>query len=449
MCRQFFPPCESKNNYYPALVYMKSATIALLVVALFLSNNVVAQRPFDLFDSLFQQGQFPVPLDITDAPVFLGFFDSYTQRSRHDNSVSFRVDHYVKNTGDSSWHLNDFNHGLKISDAGKLIKNIRFQPSKYPDKNIQGISHVIFHDMQLFHIKSWSHTDPHCYQYLLEVFDRSNKRYQSFSGNVGLRAITQTGTSIRIDNQDIIFKAVELHSNDIPKNNTRAYLQSIKGHNFNTIILKSPCDNAVFNLCDSIGLYIVQEVSHAQFNSTEQMLEYLVERKEHPSFIAWRDVGLRADHARILRTLDSHRALVKDFPYGTVKNWNQLDSVARAVIKNKQQIFHVNVNTLISGINITRDEYFSDAHKITFTWAIRANNVVVQQDGIGKLIFRANVAEVALPVAANEFAQAGYSYEFSIIVREGNNSYTPGDTIALNKFQYVHNHDTLTLKRLY
>ena len=381
--------------------------------------------------------------------VHLAFFYSKTDRSKSGKQVSFEVEQYLKNKGDSNWFTRDFNYYIKLFDGEKMIKAAKSTPNKYPSNNHEGVVHTRFNDMNILDVKSWSHSNPYFYRYTIEILDKNDKPYQVFYEKFGFRDVNQSLNEIIIDNRIILFKAVEVYPENIPFDSLSSYLRSIKVHNLNSIILKTEGSKTIFDICDSIGLYVIQEISDYSFFSLPSLLDYFTRRKEHPSFIVWKDVGLNSKWVNILKRLDSGRPIIKIFSYPVINNWDKIGSLGRAEIKNKFQIINFHFNPESSVLRLKLEEYFKYTDNIILKWVVKEGDSIFKAGRIDTITFNQNETEEILPVKIHQFDSIKLSYEFQIIINEDIYPYKKGDIIALSKFQYYNEEGQIVLKIVY
>ncbi len=153
--------------------------------------------------------------------------------------------------------------------------------------------------------KLWSAENPALYTVRLELLHK-NEVIESLERKTGFRRVERSGNQMLVNGQPITIKGVNRvefdpdYGRHVPYEVLVQDLHLMKQHNVNTIRLAiAPHHPALFELCDTLGLYLINEVNN-ETNSkkisdgpdwTAMFLDRtrrLVERdKNHPSIIIW------------------------------------------------------------------------------------------------------------------------------------------------------------------
>ncbi len=166
--------------------------------------------------------------------------------------------------------------------------------------------------------KTWSAENPALYTVRLELLHKS-KVIERLERRTGFRRVERSGNQMLVNGQPITIKGVNRvefdpdYGRHVPYEVLLKDLHLMKQHNVNTIRLAiAPHHPALFDLCDTLGLYLINEVNN-ETNSkqvsdgpewTAMFLDRtrrLVERdKNHPSIIIW-SLGNESSMGRNLR----------------------------------------------------------------------------------------------------------------------------------------------------
>ena len=157
-------------------------------------------------------------------------------------------------------------------------------------------------------IKPWTSETPNLYNVFIELADEKGKCQEVVSQRVGFRRIEVKERELRVNGKAIIIHGVNRHDHHHVTGKTqnidelKQELISMKLHNINAIrTAHYPNDHRVLDLCDEIGLYVLDEAnceSHARLRSLaldpryhhaiEQRTKRMLQRdRNHPSVIGW------------------------------------------------------------------------------------------------------------------------------------------------------------------
>jgi hypothetical protein len=155
-------------------------------------------------------------------------------------------------------------------------------------------------DLMIAHPKLWTAETPNLYTAVFTLEDASgivlHREYQKF----GFRTIEyRTSDGVYVNGKKVIFKGVNRHSlrpesgRTLSKAKCIKDVNLIKSMNMNAVRLSHyPADPEFYDACDSLGLYVMDELTgwhHAYDTATGQELvkEMVTRDVNHPSIIFW------------------------------------------------------------------------------------------------------------------------------------------------------------------
>jgi beta-galactosidase len=165
-------------------------------------------------------------------------------------------------------------------------------------------------------VKPWSAEAPNLYQVICEIMNSKGKVVEARTLRVGFRRVEVAERRLRINGQAVVLLGVNRHDHDPVNGKTpsvetmRAELIQMKRANINAVrTAHYPNDPALLDLCDELGLYVVDEAnveSHARHKSLALDPRYapaIVDRtrrmvardRNHACIIGW-SLGNEAGH---------------------------------------------------------------------------------------------------------------------------------------------------------
>lgn len=149
-------------------------------------------------------------------------------------------------------------------------------------------------------IKAWSAETPNRYEAVFSLTDAQGKVLHRERQKFGFRTIeVREHDGIYVNNQKMMFRGVNRHSFRPESGRTLSYaknledVQLMRSMNMNAVRLSHyPADPEFLDICDSLGLYVINEQpgwhqAHATITGT-QLVEAMVKRDQnHPSVIFW------------------------------------------------------------------------------------------------------------------------------------------------------------------
>ena len=154
----------------------------------------------------------------------------------------------------------------------------------------------------------WSAEAPHLYTVVLTLVSPGGKHLETTAVRVGFRSIEVRNRNLLINGKRVLIKGVNRHDHDdrkgkaLSREDMRRDALLLKRYNFNAVRCSHyPNDPYWLDLCDELGLYVVDEAnveSHDYFHQISHDRRYasafldravrMVERdKNHPSIIFW------------------------------------------------------------------------------------------------------------------------------------------------------------------
>lgn len=185
--------------------------------------------------------------------------------------------------------------GLIKEPDGKIVARFK--------EPLQKETKQIFKEITLNHPLLWNAETPNLYQ--LEYSLYAPKRVQRFTSKFGVREVLVEKNVIKLNGKKIKLRGVDLHETDpfhgklVSEEMNLKDLKMMKDANINFIRCSHyPRDPRFYELCDSIGMYVMDEVpfgygdSHLYDKSYQDILltraDATVRRdKNHPSVLFW------------------------------------------------------------------------------------------------------------------------------------------------------------------
>jgi len=154
----------------------------------------------------------------------------------------------------------------------------------------------------------WSTEMPHLYTVVVTLKNREGETVESTATRIGFRSIEVKDRSLLINGRRVLIKGVNRHDHHeskgkaLDRETLRLDALTMKRFNFNAVRTSHyPNDPYWLDLCDEVGLYVVDEAnleSHAYYHQVARDRRYagafldralrMVERdKNHPSIILW------------------------------------------------------------------------------------------------------------------------------------------------------------------
>jgi hypothetical protein len=205
-------------------------------------------------------------------------FESYIERVTID----------AKASGD--FNMQVFSKGIQPNET------IEFQVFDPTGKALADPSQVTAADnaeikKQFSQIRTWNPENPHLYQIVLTLKDASGQVIYTFTKKFGFRTVESKPDGIYVNGVKVIFKGINRKSADLGNYRTseEAYLADIntmKDLNMNAVRLSYyPVDPLYFDLCDSIGLFVIDELPGAE--AKKMVKDIVFSGLNHPSVVCW------------------------------------------------------------------------------------------------------------------------------------------------------------------
>ena len=258
---------------------------------------------------------------ITDAALVPGLIDSdgtlgvdvtVSLHEPGDWSVEVRVGRYSFRQRVPEWHNSD-PHAQAYTWRGSRVSGT----------------------MRVGDVAAWTHETPRMYGARV-ILRNGNRVVDSIDRRVGFRRVEIADNALLINGVPVVINGVNRHETHPDRGRTvtvadmRRDLELMKRHNINAVrTAHYPNDEAFYDLCDELGLYVIDEAnieSHArwaQLCDDPSYLPQFVDRaarmvlrdRSHPCIIAWslgNESGDGANHAAVaawIRSFEPTRPL--------------------------------------------------------------------------------------------------------------------------------------------
>jgi beta-galactosidase len=192
--------------------------------------------------------------------------------------------------------LEDISRGWKVTaqlqtltgkNVGRAMTDwvpVGLGPYRYP-------GHVVDVSCEVPKVSAWSAEHPHRYQLVVSLVDPAGKTSEQIVETIGFKRVEMVPGSMLINGKRVMIRGVNRHDHHPNKgkavsvDDMRADLITMKRHNINAVRCSHyPNDPRFLDMCDELGLYVVDEAnveSHAFQESLTQdpvWLSTMVER---------------------------------------------------------------------------------------------------------------------------------------------------------------------------
>jgi hypothetical protein len=387
--------------------------------------------------------------------VHVAFYYPFTSLYGTSMYPTFTIDQFFKNFGDSTWRMSDhhFNLTIKRSEADTVL--FRYFKGSDLSKNRQGYEFSSIHNIGTLKDESvllWNAITPYVYSYVIEILNREQKPYEFFYGKVGFRQIQLLKNTIRVNRSEVNLRAVRLeiglsedHDEIIQK------LRQLKVNNVNTIVLSLRAPTYVLDWCDVNGLYVVQEMTDSTFENLQELLQYFVDTRDHPSLIFWNDTGASRDIVKILKRLERYRPMTNNFNTYQyfVNDWFSLNREDQEKLKRQFQLYDFYYIPATNQLSINRKEGFRFENHLSVEWTISDSLNIISSGSLPLPEFHQNKLEVKISGDMISYIDCEHSYDFKIVINTDCYPYHKGDVIGLSKFSYRYKDGVLVYTRDY
>lgn len=174
--------------------------------------------------------------------------------------------------------------------------------------------------------KPWSSESPTLYRLLVSLKDPEGRLREVVTTCVGFRRVEVVGRELRINGRPVPIRGVNRHDHDerfgkaVTREGMRADVLLMKRFHFNAVrTAHYPNDPYFYELCDELGLYVVDEAnveSHASLQSLskdpryefailDRILRMVRRDRNHPSIIVW-SLGNESGYAPVHEAARAH-----------------------------------------------------------------------------------------------------------------------------------------------
>ncbi len=212
---------------------------------------------------------------------------------------------------------------VRVDLAGRsAIADVRFEhpteslPNWLMFEGRRAVTELVVPD-----VAPWSAEVPNLHRLAVTLLDADGIEIDVVSLDVGFRRVEVVGHELRVNGRAVLVKGVNRHDHDprrgkaVTPEAIEADLVLMKQHGINAVRTSHyPNDVHLYDLCDRLGLYVVDEAdleTHAYLRSLlkdprwgaavlERITRLAVRDKNHPSIIMW-SLGNESGNAPILR----------------------------------------------------------------------------------------------------------------------------------------------------
>ncbi|MDJ1499205.1 beta-galactosidase domain 4-containing protein [Xanthocytophaga agilis] len=340
----------------------------------------------------------------------------------------------------------------------------------------------------LHNFKRWNSESHYLYHFTLQAIDSSCQIAEVIGGSTGFRVVDVRNNKLYLGNipvsSPITIQAVQYtppvsYDSVWSKESMRTILQSIKDKHVNAVILPpSQTSTPLYELCDEIGLYIIQKMdSLDQKSLTGLSVEEKQKKKDlfyanlalsirqlrkHPSVIIWQlnqkfisltedkfliDLINKEDGGRPVvftnKTYSRYatwaKSLAADWELSPV--WNNLSQARKEQLKKEYQYADFTIKQHTDNRIIIKNIYdFTRLDNVYLQWSINENGKLISEGTIDSLDILPHKEQlVVLPFDLKEYkSRTGIVFRFSLKSKEGAMGKTPDEEIAWEEFVFVH-----------
>jgi hypothetical protein len=362
---------------------------------------------------------------------------NYRSSSPFDSrNLSYSHEFFYKNFRPESLLMSDDrSHQILIkSKDDKVLLDLMNPTSIKPKK--EGWESQTQNDTDLFSISFWDHTNPVLYNKSIKVWVKNHPEvFEVFENKVGLRDTKWEKDQLLINKKSFKLKPYLL---DEKADDISVLLTTLKKHHFNSVILQSDNQTEVFDICDSLGLYVIQMVDDRIFMDWQDWLYYDIKIKDHASFIAWYDRGTNSFTQRLMSEMDAQRLVLNrdSFRLSFYVNWNQMSVLDQENVRFQNQPFEFYFSAEHKSIKIKKKEYFRyhSALKVEIVFLDSAGNLLFKEiidfPSTDQEMVDINLSEYEIP----KF-EAGVVLEIKLLMRNTINEYKSGEVVANSVFE--------------
>ncbi|OQP61360.1 hypothetical protein A3860_06525 [Niastella vici] len=188
-------------------------------------------------------------------------------------------------------------------------------------------------------IRTWNPENPHLYTAVLTLKDASQQVLYTFTKKFGFRTVESKPDGIYVNGIKVIFKGINRRSAELgnARSSEEAYLSDIntmKDLNMNAVRLSYyPVDPHFYDLCDSIGLFVISELSGS--DAKKLIKDVVFSGLNHPSVICWSTGPENASNKELDKEFATYdiqgRYVIHPVSKGDKKN-SDFNSVANSIL---------------------------------------------------------------------------------------------------------------------
>jgi beta-galactosidase len=214
-------------------------------------------------------------------------------------------------------------HVVELTDHAGGTHRADVEPDPGPEDGVPEVAYghpgrQVFFTVPAPAVRPWSADDPNLYPYRVAL-DPGSDSPQTCDGRVGFRRVEILDRQLLVNGRPLLINGVNRHDHhpDTGKTLTaeeiRAELVTMKRHNVNAVRTSHyPNDPVVLDLCDELGLYVVDEANveaHARHDTLlpsgmfdaavlDRIQRMVLRDRSHPCVIGW-SLGNEAGHGAV------------------------------------------------------------------------------------------------------------------------------------------------------
>jgi hypothetical protein len=388
-----------------------------------------------------QDGLWPTEsIDSLNAFVLPDFFQIYSSTRMFmrpgigRQNLNFFIDYYVKNFNENQKNFLVLNKKISVNNIQTNDPVLEFEFEGSPLTNFDGWIGTGRNDLEMSNIKFWNHENPNLYKRTLKIWTgNETHNVQQTDAIIGFRDLKFKENSLFVNEKKVRLKSYLIY--DFKPGLTDSLILSLKKMHFNCLILGEKVPEKVFELCDRLGIYTIQVVNDANFNSIYDWFDYHIQIKEHPSFIGWLDSGTDKRLLKIVEDIDDHRIQFNNHIFPVFTDFEGIEKNETEQILGSLQPIKFFYNGTSNGLEIQFTEHadFIENLQLVITSTnedaeLAYYDEVPLIDPIKDKTLVINLNDRHLPKTEGQF-----EIRFELVFKEDRGIYSAGELFAIYK----------------
>lgn len=285
--------------------------------------------------------------------------------------AKFNVKASIFRHGDSNKPAQSYRLEVQLFDSqGKIVQS---EECLVPPFSTGEVSVNL--SLQVSRPQLWSAEEPHLYRVFLHLKDQSGKTLEVRTSNFGFREVKIADRQLWINGKSVILRGVNRHDFDPLTGHTMSEerlledVRLMKQNNINAVRTSHyPDDERFYNLCDRLGLYVMDEANIETHGYRDEMagdmqwLDAMMDRvqrmiqrdRNHPSVIIWSLGNESSTDQKFARMADLTRQLDPSRPVHYEQDirgeYVDMFSMMYPTPQNIEQLIHGGKYSFRSGI---------------------------------------------------------------------------------------------------